>query len=130
MPQIEYSRTSIPGTHLPTLGDGQLSWLAATCVSSSDDWVRTRDLPRQPYLVETIHLKYSGRDGIREIAKTLFSSWFLVKESIQIQTESKDIERSVTLTSFHLRSMRNDNVAVSAHYRVVSTGKSLRTVVF
>ena len=26
--------------------DGQLSWLVATCVSSSDDWVRTRDLPR------------------------------------------------------------------------------------
>ena len=26
--------------------DGQLSWLVATCVSSSDDWIRTRDLPR------------------------------------------------------------------------------------
>ena len=26
--------------------DGQLSWLMAMCVSGSDDWVRTRDLPR------------------------------------------------------------------------------------
>ena len=25
--------------------DGQLSWLVDTCVSGSDDWVRTRDLP-------------------------------------------------------------------------------------
>ena len=26
----------------------KLSWLVATCVSISDDWARTRDLPR-PY---------------------------------------------------------------------------------
>ena len=26
--------------------DGQLSWLVATCVGSSDDWVRTQDLRR------------------------------------------------------------------------------------
>ena len=25
--------------------DGQLSWLVATCVGSSDDWILTRDLP-------------------------------------------------------------------------------------
>ena len=31
-----------------------------------------------------IHLKYSGRDGIRQIAKTLFSLWSVVKENAQI----------------------------------------------
>ena len=39
VPQTEYSRKNIPGTHLPTPGDGQLSWLIAKCVSCSDDWV-------------------------------------------------------------------------------------------
>ena len=43
VPQIEYSRTNTPDTHLPTPG----GWTAELAgVSSSDDWVRTRDLPR------------------------------------------------------------------------------------
>ena len=35
-------------------------------------------------MLKTIHLKYSGRDGISQIAKTLFSLWSLVKENAQI----------------------------------------------
>ena len=35
--------------------EGQLSWLVATCVSSSDDWIRTRDLPRP-----TLRLNHSA----------------------------------------------------------------------
>ena len=35
-------------------------------------------------MLKTIHLKYSGRDGIRQIAKTLFSLWSLVKGNTQM----------------------------------------------
>ena len=35
-------------------------------------------------MLKTIHLKYNGRDSIRQIAKTLFLSWSLVKENAQI----------------------------------------------
>ena len=35
-------------------------------------------------VLKTIHHKYSGRDGVRQIAKTLFSLWSLVKEKAQI----------------------------------------------
>ena len=48
-------------------------------------------------MLKTIHLRYSGRDGIRQIAKTLFSLWPLVEENSQI-TESQDIDRSAALT--------------------------------
>ena len=35
-------------------------------------------------MLKTLHLKYSGRDVIRQIAKTLFSLWSLVKEDAQV----------------------------------------------
>ena len=35
-------------------------------------------------MLKTIHLKYCGRDGMRQIARTLFSLWSLVKENAQI----------------------------------------------
>ena len=38
----------------------------------------------QHKMSKTIHLKCSGRDGIRQISKTLFSLWSLIKENAQI----------------------------------------------
>ena len=35
-------------------------------------------------MLKAIHLKYSGKGDIRQMAKTLFSFWSLVKENAQI----------------------------------------------
>ena len=43
-------------------------------------------------MLKAIHLKYSGRDGIRQIAKTLFSLWSLVKENVRINRITKHRE--------------------------------------